>query len=178
MSDKPRGLHIRPHVYPNGSEGFAIWLDNELKATGNRYEVEEAIGRFQADLDAGRLINDMIGGLIVDEEARAEIERLKGKIKDASEHGREGQTESLEKRQDDAAFRAARVDELTENVAKAHPDWIGLQVVKEVQKVWETAKWPAEEREICKKTVGRETVYKSIRRLVEAKTIKPPPRKK
>jgi hypothetical protein len=77
VSETRRVLRIEPH---SGRGDFAIWLNGELKATGSRAEVEEAVGRWQADLDAGREPDWSIGGLMIDEDARVEIETLRAEI--------------------------------------------------------------------------------------------------
>jgi hypothetical protein len=78
MSETRRVLRIEPYRLAGGE--FAVWLDDELKAVGTRAEAEEAIGRWQADLDAGKEPDWYIGGLVIDGEARAEVEALRAEI--------------------------------------------------------------------------------------------------
>ena len=75
MSETRRVLRIEPYRLAGGA--FTVWLDDELKAVGTRAEAEEAIGRWQADLDAGKQPDWYIGGLVIDGEARAEVEALR-----------------------------------------------------------------------------------------------------
>jgi hypothetical protein len=107
-------------------------------------------------------------------EARlAEIEKLHPAIT-----GSAGQEESLERRREDAALRKARIEDLVIKAVSANPALTRPGIVKWVQKQWASPDWSDEEKKIYKRTIGNTTIRKAIDRLVEAKAIKPPPRKK
>jgi hypothetical protein len=107
MPESRRILRVEPYFRPDGGRRFAIYDGDKLIAVHGKVEVEEAVARWQAQIDAGQQIDGFIGGLMYDEEARAENAALRAEIdalrasRDHREVSRRGGDEAQRRRRED-----------------------------------------------------------------------------
>jgi hypothetical protein len=114
-------------------------------------------------------------------EHTAEIERLKEKamdFKNAAERAQDAADESVKARQDRAAHRIARAQDLIIEAA-ADLTLTRPEIVSYVQANWASPDWTPEERELCGDPYREKSIYSMIRDLVERDMISSPrdPRK-